>query len=233
MTKDEERAVRKIREIYAHREPAGTDAWSPLHHDLQMWHRSRLMIEASRCLRLIPGPLEDLRVLDVGCGTGRSSRLLVDLGVNPQNLLAIDFRESAIAYAAKTNPAIRFQYIAGFSEWPQERFDLVVQCVAFSSLPGSEIRRQAASLIERSIGDDGYVFWWDLMHAIDFADGQELNPKSLFPRLQPIRERRVSLRPDLCDSLRSLRGMGKWISSALGPLGHRPTHLVALMQSKA
>jgi SAM-dependent methyltransferase len=169
-------------------------------------------------------------VLDVGCGVGRSSRLLVELGVSPQNLLAIDVRESAIIDARQRNPAIRFRHIADLSEWPRESFDLVVQCTAFSSLPGPKIREQTASLMERSIDDGGYIFWWDLLIANVFAGGEMLDPGSLFPGFKPLRERHVSIFPDLSDSLRRLRRIGNWISSAQTPLTHSSTHLVALMQ---
>ena len=230
MGTEEKEAFATLYEAYAWLEPAGVDRWSPLHDDLEMWHRVRLLVEACRCLRLLPNPIESLRVLDVGCGVGRSSRLLVDLGVSPQNLLAIDLRESAVLYAQQRNPAIRFRYIADFSEWPTERFDLVVQCTAFSSLPGLNVRKQTASLMARSIGASGYILWWDLLRANPFAGGGMLDPTSLFPRFRLLRERRVSVYPDLSDSLRRLRRVGYWISLGLPLLTHSPTHLIALMQ---
>jgi SAM-dependent methyltransferase len=229
-TTEQEKAIATLHQVYARDEPAGTDTWSPLHDDIEMWHRARLLVEACQCLRLIPNPIENLQVLDVGCGVGRSSRLLVDLGISPQNLLAIDFRESAIVDARQRNPAIRFRHIADLSQWPRESFDLIVQCTAFSSLPGQEIRKQTASLMETSIGDGGYIFWWDLLLANTFAGGERLDPASLFPRFQHIRERQVSIYPELSESLRRLRRIGNWIRSAGTPLTHRPTHLVALMQ---
>jgi hypothetical protein len=105
-----------------------------------------------------------------------------------------------------------------------------VQSTAFSSLPGSQLRKEAAYLMERSIREGGYIFWWDLLHAHRFADGERLEPKLLFPSMQLISERRVSLRPDLNDALRWLRGAGKWVSSVLAPLGHPPTHLCAFLR---
>jgi SAM-dependent methyltransferase len=229
---DEDKALATLHQEFAHLEPEGVDRWSPLHDDTEMWHRVRLLIEACQCLRLIPQPIECLQVLDVGCGVGRSSRLLVELGVSPQKLTAIDFRESAIIFARQRNPAIRFRHIADLSEWPRERFDLVVQCTAFSSLPGLEIRKQTASLMERSIRDGGYIFWWDLIVANSFAGGEVLDPGSLFPRLEHLRERQVSIYPELSESLRRLRRIGNWIRSAQTPLTHRPSHCAALMHAR-
>jgi SAM-dependent methyltransferase len=226
---EEDGALATMLEIYSRREPAGTDTWSPLRTEEEMWHRVRLLIEVCRCLRRIPHSIETLHVLDVGCGIGRSSRLFVDLGVRPENLLGIDLRQSAIDDARRWNPAIRFRHIANPSEWPSESFDLVAQCTAFSSLPGPELRRQTAALMERSVGEGGYIFWWDLLRANPFAGGEVLDPKSLFPRFRSVRERRVSLYPDLSDSIRRLRGIRNWISLALSPLTYSPTHLVTLM----
>jgi SAM-dependent methyltransferase len=227
---EEEKALATLHQEFAHLEPAGADSWSPLSNDVEMWHRVRLLVEACRCLRLIAKPIESLRVLDVGCGVGHSSQLFVELGVPPQNLLAIDLRESTIVDARQRNPAIRFRHIADLSEWPIESFDLVVQCTAFSSLPGPGLRKQTASLMERSLGQGGYIFWWDLLRANPFAGGEVLDPRSLFPRSRSVRERQVSIYPDLTDSLRRLRRIGKWICSARTPLTYSPSHLVSLMQ---
>jgi SAM-dependent methyltransferase len=224
--------IATLRQALAGLEPAGVDCWSPLHNDGEMRHRARLLVEACRCLRLIPKPIESLQVLDVGCGIGHSSRLLVDLGVSPQNLLAIDLREAVIVDARRRNPAIRFRHIVDLSEWPKEGFDLVVQCTAFSSLPGLELRKQTASLMQSSICEGGYIFWWDLLHANAFADGGMLDPKSLFTGLKSLRERRVSIYPDLFDSLRRLRRIGYWMCLAQTPLTYSPTHLVSLMQRR-
>jgi SAM-dependent methyltransferase len=226
----EDKALATLRQAFADLEPTGVDRWSPLHDDTEMWHRVRLLIEACQCLRLIPHPIESLQVLDVGCGVGRSSRLLVELGVSPKNLTAIDFRESAIIFARQRNPAICFRHIADLSEWPRESFDLVVQCTAFSSLPGLEIRKQTAALMEKSIRDGGYIFWWDLIVANTFAGGELLDPRFFLPGLEYLRERQVSICPDLSESLRRLRRIGNWIRSAQTPLTHRPTHWVALIQ---
>jgi SAM-dependent methyltransferase len=217
-----------LREVYSKREPGDTDAWSPLHSDLELWHPVRLLIEACWSLRQIPKPLERIRVLDVGCGVGRSSRLLVDLGIKPNHVLGIDFRESAIAYAQQVNPAIRFRCISDLEDWPNEEFDLAVQCTVFSSIPSVSLRRQTATLMERSIGKMGYIFWWDGLRANDFAGGDNLDPTELFLHRKLISFRKVALQPDVQYCFRPLRGLAPWLSFILSPFGHRPTHAIAL-----
>src|SRR5262245_3166039 len=102
----------EIRRIYAGLEPANTDRWSPLVSDVELLHRLRLLDVMCRALRLIPHPVATLRVLDVGCGVGRSTRMLVDLGVRPENLLGVDLRPEALGYAQKLNPAVRYRALS-------------------------------------------------------------------------------------------------------------------------
>ena len=217
-----------IRDIYATREPMGCDTWSPLEHEIELWHRSRLMVEACRSLRLITKPVKTLKVLDVGCGVGRSSRLLVDLGIKPENIQGIDFRESAIDLAQRTNPAIRFLHINGLNDWPPGSFDLATQCTVFSSIPTDSFRAETAALMERSVGQDGYILWWDALKANAFAGGGALNPVKLFGKRRLIYLRHVPLRPQLNESIRSLRGMGRLVAALLDGCGYRPTHVMAL-----
>jgi SAM-dependent methyltransferase len=220
MSTQDQGAIAAIRQVYSQREP--------LHSDLELWHRARLLIEASRSLRQILRPLETIQVLDVGCGVGRSSRLLVDLGVKPSNLLGIDFRESAIAYARQINPAIRYRQISGLEDWPAEGFDLAVQCTVFSSIPSVSLRRRTAALMERSVGKIGYILWWDLLRANDFAGADVLEPAEFFVGRKLINARKVALQPGLSECIRTSRSIGRWLSFTLEKLANRPTHSIAL-----
>jgi hypothetical protein len=162
------------------------------------------------------------------CGVGRSSRLLVDLGIRPNNVLGIDLRKSAIAYAKQINPAMRFQYISSLEDWPIEKFDLAVQCTVFSSIASIPLRRSTAALMEQSVGKSGYILWWDNLRANDFAGGDDLDPTKLFPRRKLISFRKVALQPDVQDCFRPLRGLNGLLSSILSSFGHRRTHSIAL-----
>ena len=185
-------------------------------------------MRAPGSLRWIPRSLEAIQVLDVGCGSGRSSRLLVDLGIKPSNLLGIDFRESAIRYARQMNPAIRFRHILGLEDWPTESFDLAVQSVVFSSIPSVSLRRQTAALMDRSVGKTGYILWWDSLRAHDFAGGDGLEPAEFFENRKLISARKVALRPDVAECIRPFRGLGRWLSLSLDKFTYRPSHCIAL-----
>src|SRR5205085_5385803 len=114
----------------------------PLNSSLELQHRIRLITEACNALKRIDKNTERLTVLDVGCGVGRSSRVFVDLGILPHNMIGIDIRESAIEFAQKINPAIQFRTMDSLDDWPIESVDLCIQCTVFSSIPGNELRNQ-------------------------------------------------------------------------------------------
>ncbi|HXJ77867.1 MAG TPA: class I SAM-dependent methyltransferase, partial [Candidatus Methylomirabilis sp.] len=163
--------ISQIRKIYAGLEPPNTDAWSPLASDIELLHRLRLMDAMCRALRLIPYPVATLKVLDVGCGVGRSTRMLMDLGIRPENLLGVDIRPEALTYAQQLNPAVRYRTLSTLEDWPTESFELAVQCTVFGSIPMGHARSRTARLMEQSVGKGGYVFWWDGIRANDFAGG--------------------------------------------------------------
>ncbi len=221
-------ALERMRDAYVRLEPAGQDTWNPVYDEAEMWHRTRLLHEACGMLRRLPRPLHELKVLDVGCGVGRSSRLLVDLGVRPSQLVATDLRADALAQARSSNPAIDWRHVTGFDDWPSEAFDLVVQCTVFSSIPGAEARRATAALMSRSAGDAGHVLWWDSRVANEFAGGDALDPRELFADRELIAIRRVPMLPTTDEALRPLRGLRPLLTALLGPLGYPRTHCVAL-----
>jgi SAM-dependent methyltransferase len=216
---------------YQQLEPPGSDTWNPLNHEIELWHRVRLYLELREALRLISKPLETARVLDVGCGTGRSTRALLEFGVRPENVLAIDLRSSAIEYARGLNPAVSYRTISDFNSWPAEQFDLCIQCTVFSSVHGLEARSALAQKMVASVAAGGYVYWWDMLAANDFAGGDQLNPASLFAALSVVFARQVSLQPTIAEAIRSdLRRRFRGLFFLQDRVGFPLTHLSALFQ---
>jgi len=218
---------------YSVMEPAGADAWNPLQNELELWHRTRLLVELARALRALPGPIEKARVLDVGCGVGRSTRLLLEFGLSPENILGIDLRPTAIEHARRLNPAIPFRTVNGFDDWPLEsEFDFCLQCTVFSSISGVERRELTARMMEKAVGNKGFIFWWDRLRANDFAGNDLLDPAAFFGSRRLLSLRQVPLWPCMEESLRPLRGLRKVFVSAFGRLGYPRTHVAAVFGPK-
>jgi SAM-dependent methyltransferase len=221
-------AFDRVKEVYLRLEPPGHDTWNPIHDDVELWHRVRLLLESCHVLRQLSRPLNELRVLDAGCGVGRSTRLLIDLGAKPSHIVAIDLRPAALVIARACNPAVDWRSIDSLDEWPSERFDLAVQCTVFSSIPTEAARVATAELMEQSVGDDGHILWWDSRTANDFAGGDGIDPRRYFGSRELICLREVALLPSLEEALRPLRGLRPLATCLLAPLGHRRTHCIAL-----
>jgi SAM-dependent methyltransferase len=214
-------------------EPAGADTWNPLRKEWELWHRTRLLVELARALQALPGPMEETRVLDVGCGVGRSTRLLLEFGLRPENIMGIDLRSTAVEHARRLNPAIPFRTVKGFDDWPVEsEFDLCLQCTVFSSIPGVERRELTARMMAKAVGHKGFIFWWDRMRAKDFAGNDPLDPAAFFAGRRLLSLRRVSLWPGVEESLRPLPGLRKVLVAVFGRLGYPRTHVAAVFGPK-
>lgn len=77
------------------------------------------------------------RALDFGCGAGRSTRLLRDLGYDVQG---VDVSASMVEQARRLSPDLEFRTIqdGDFSAYSAHEFDLVLACFPFDNIPGSE-----------------------------------------------------------------------------------------------
>ena len=187
-------------DIYKTREPSGFDVWNPLLIEEEMWHRIRFLIALTRAIRLIDIPISEARILDVGCGVGRSTRTLLEIGAKPSNVIGIDIRPEAITYAKLINPGISFCVVNDFNGWPTPgSFDLCIQATAFSSIPNKEGRFMLAAMMEKMISSNGYIFWWDIVKANPFAGGDVMEPQKLFRQSQVIDYWLYHMRPTLVD----------------------------------
>jgi SAM-dependent methyltransferase len=100
------------------------------------------------------GELAGASVLEVGCGTGRWSKLLRDLGAH---VVAVDLSEEAIARNARTISGIDFR--AGDFlevELPLGGFDLAVSVTVFQHLP-FEQQEQAAAKVAAALRQGGHA----------------------------------------------------------------------------
>lgn len=218
--------------IYDSLEPAWTDAWSPLKSEIEFWHRMRLFAAMRWCLNQMTMPISNLRVLDVGCGVGHSTRTLIEFGIKPENVLGIDLRPTAIEYARSLNPAIQFEVVRDFGDWPNpESFDLCMQCTVFSSLEGIERRLLLADKMVDMTQHNGFIFWWDLIYANNFAGSDILVPEEYFHNAIMINKTPVSLKPTLMESIiyRSTLST-KFLSMVQDFVGYKKTHIMALFQ---
>lgn len=188
------RRHKKMLDFYQHLEPPGTDHWNPIEDPLELAHRIRLLREICRAFRLTGLKPHNWTALDVGCGFGRSTRLLLELGIRPNMITAVDLRKHAIEYARELSPAVNYMQIDDSSDISVlGKFDFVMQCTCFSSIPGVGERQRLADIMFEAIRDNGYMFWWDRIRANVFAGNDILLYQEYFPNMNLLYENKVPL----------------------------------------
>jgi len=225
----------EIIEYFTQREPRGTDTWNPLTIDEEFWHRLRLFAALKWALPKCGTTMSEARILDVGCGVGRSTRALIEFGAKPENLVGIDLRESAIEYAQSRNPAIPYRVVHGLDDWPPAgSFDICTQCTVFSSIRGVESRRSVAAMMERAVIDGGHIFWWDSLRANPIAGGDTLSPEALFENSKIVDSETVPLRPSLYEAIRFNGRRVSYVSKLIQRVvGFSATHRATLFRKEA
>ncbi|RKY21306.1 MAG: hypothetical protein DRQ55_04805 [Planctomycetota bacterium] len=187
---DEPRPLaRQVLEDYATLEPGDSDSWNPLRREVELEHRVELLRRLTWALRAAEVDAEQLSVLDVGCGTGRSTRMYLELGLLPQQLTGIDLRPGALSRARRVHPAIRWLHTPD-EAWPVEAgcMSWASLCTVLSSVRAPAARRELAAQIARAVPPGGHLFFWDRTHALDFAGADRLTPGPWFEGFEPVWE---------------------------------------------
>lgn len=181
--------VEKLLDDYRNLEPDQADSWNPVFSKFQLGYRLNLFFSLVRALQEIDFQLEDLRILDLGCGNGRSARVYLDLGLRPEQITGLDLRSGAIDLARKLNPAIRFDlYDAG--ELPSGH-NWISTTTVFSSVATREHRLEVVDRISASLPIGGYVFYYDMRKANRIAGGDLIEPRLLFRDLELVWRQRL------------------------------------------
>jgi SAM-dependent methyltransferase len=173
-----ERLVGQILSDYNTLEPGQSDSWNPVGSKYELGYRLNLFYALARSLQFIEPPLRDLRVLDLGCGNGRSARMYLDMGLRPEQISGLDLRPGAVELARKLNPAIQWALYDGGAlplghNW-------VSTTTVFSSVEAHESRQEIAGRIRDGLPSGGYAFYYDFRRTNAFAGRELINPQLLF-----------------------------------------------------
>jgi len=151
------------------------------------------------------GDIKKLTVLEVGTGWGQRFRSFLDMGFESSNLYGIDLLQNFIESARKWSGDLNF--ICGDAQnlpYENDSFDIVFQCVAFSSIIDRNIIKNICSEMIRVVKDDGIIIWIDFgikgqkkyYEGTQYLQSIELNEiKSFFPDCNMKFENKIYLKP--------------------------------------
>lgn len=147
-------------------------------------------------------PLPEMRVLEVGCGSGGNLLELLRMGFNPENLVANELLPDRVTSARKNLPAA-CQVLEGDAtklRFEENSFDIVYQSTVFTSLLDNQFKQTFADKMWSWVKPGGAVVWYDFIYnnpQNKDVHGVSLDEiKDLFPGGQ-ISMKRVTLAPPI------------------------------------
>lgn len=201
--------IASIKATYARFEQQGLarTRWAPLSEN-EADVRAQQMLTFSEMMRAAGIlHLDGLRILDLGCGTGRQLRQFLDMGASPESVFGIDLDEAALSRARLLSPNVCFASSTGDRiDFADATFDLVTHFFVFSSVPNEAFRAQLAQEVRRVLKPGGLFFWWDMLHMAEAAGGlhEPLDARAFFSR-EIIAEQRLGPKPRPSSTFRASR----------------------------
>ncbi len=189
-----------VRERYARRDVG--DRYSPLRPEV-----NRLLQERQRALLKLLAraglhSVHDLRLTEVGCGSGGNLLELLQLGFAPQHLQGIELLPDRFEQARQRLPAALRLWAGDANQVDIEPAsqDLVLQATVFSSLLGDDFQQALANTLWRWVKPGGMLLWYDF--TVDNPRNRDVRGvpvariRQLFPQGR-LTVQRVTLAPPL------------------------------------
>jgi SAM-dependent methyltransferase len=171
----------------------------------------------------------ELRLLEVGCGSGDNLLEMLQLGFDPAHLVGNELLPERAAAARRRLPVATEVKVGDALAQPfaPESFDIVLQSTVFSSLLDDEFQQRLARQMWQWVRPGGAVLWYDFTYNnprnADVRGVPLRRMQLLFPQAL-ITARRVTLAPPLARVLCRMHPALYTVFNALPPLR---THLLA------
>ena len=147
-------------------------------------------------------PLDNKKIIEVGCGDGDKIHQLLKFGFKPGNIVGNELLPNAIKEARKSLPDT-IKLLEGDAtqlDMQKESFDIVYQSVVFSSILSNELQEKLAQKMWEWVKPKGGVVWYDFIY--DNPNNEDVRGvsvrriKELFPESK-ITIKRVTLAPPI------------------------------------
>ncbi len=153
----------QIKERYERRKNIPVDRYSifnPATYLIEQ-EKERALIKLFKENKLLP--LEDKKILEIGCGTGTNLLNFLKLGFTPANIYANDLIEERLEHAKKVLPS-EVKIFTGNAldlNFNDNSFDIVFQSMVFSSILDKDFKKKLADKMWNWVKPGGGILWYD------------------------------------------------------------------------
>lgn len=218
--------ITAIPERYARR--TNNEIYSMLRTEVYLAQQERL-IAMIDYIRGMDRPLEDLVLVDLGCGNGGNLLDFLRIGFAPNNLIGLELLEDRVAKTRQLMPQ-GVRLISGdAAQAPiaDGSVDIVFQSVVFSSLLNDDFQQEMANAMWRWLKPGGAILWYDFIY--DNPNNQDVKGISrrrvqqLFPASKA-KFKSTTLAPPIA---RRVARFGRFVHNVLRALPFLRTHIMA------
>ena len=176
--------VEHIQARYAKRKQLPESLYNPLAPDVYLTRQEKE--RGFICWIRFSGmdPVQDKRVIEIGCGAGRNLLQFIQLGFRPENLVGNELLEERAVQARQVLPA-HVRILVGDAatvDFGGEQFDVVFQSTVFTSILDDAFQQKLADRMWTLVKSGGGVLWYDFIYN---------NPANLDVRGVPVRRVRA------------------------------------------
>ena len=145
--------------------------------------------------------LAEIRILDVGCGSGSTLRQFLEYGAAPELMVGIDLLEDSIALGRRLAPHLTL-LCGNAAQLPfaSASFDLIMQFTVFTSILDDGIKHAVAAEMARVLAPHGWILWYDFSFNnpvnADVKGIKKREIEALFPGFM-MKSKRLTLAPPL------------------------------------
>ena len=136
------------------------------------WHRPEILdqvgahwqVAGTLLARTLGTELADVRVLDVGCGSGGFLRQLVNWGANPALLAGTEYQQERLDSARRRSAPGIYWHLGDLDGFPDASVDLACANTVFSSILEAQARARLASEMWRVVAPGGWCMVFDFRY---------------------------------------------------------------------
>lgn len=198
--------MKRIQQEYASREKrlGSSDLYSIFNvaHLFAMQQRQRATLKILRKMGI--NSLADLKLLEIGCGSGRILQEFLNFEMPSCNLYGLDLLMNRLSQAHEQLPASHLINADGqVIPFRSGSFDLVTQFTALSSILDPIIRKRVAADMLRILKPGGFIIWYDFWLNPANSQTHGIRPaeiRSMFPDCR-LQFQKITLAPPLARRL--------------------------------